>query len=429
MDSRSQPALTTATGAATPLDVYNPVYGSFPAAATARCARGRSRACAASACWCRTRSRSTTAGCWWPACAATSAQHRHRRQPDAEGLGDQQQPRPRLAGRRRLVAVRQLLRVVRARCRAPTRPATPFKPKRGKQVEAGVKWQPTRPARDRRAAVYQLEEKNRLATDPDNVGFSVQRGEVTVKGLELEARRPTCAAWDLTRAATPTPTRRSRAPATRPTSWLPGPAARGHPEAQRRRSWAVHRFAAAAGPARRLRRALRRRVERRRRPVASSALGHAVRRDGVVRDRPGWRFALNANNLTDKQYVASCLERGDCWYGNRRRVFASVTPHLGKPATADERRCTSPRASPPACSAATPSSGASPRWASRWRWPPGMPYDDAQHAALSCWRSWCSSACFCWAFAAASLARVWVVLAGGGALMTGAGLAAAARAA
>ena len=28
--------------------------------------------------------------------------------------------------------------------------------------------------------------------------------------------------------------------------------------------------------------------------------------------------------------------------------------------------------------------------------------------------------CFCWAFAAASLARVWGVLAGGGALMTGA---------
>ncbi|MDH6590424.1 hypothetical protein M2165_000313 [Variovorax sp. TBS-050B] len=29
-------------------------------------------------------------------------------------------------------------------------------------------------------------------------------------------------------------------------------------------------------------------------------------------------------------------------------------------------------------------------------------------------------ACFCWAFAAASLRRVWGVLAGGGALMTGA---------
>ena len=48
------------------------------------------------------------------------------------------------------------------------------------------------------AALFNLKEKNRLVTDPDpaNVGFSVQRGEVTVKGLELEmtANLP---AWDL----------------------------------------------------------------------------------------------------------------------------------------------------------------------------------------------------------------------------------------
>jgi hypothetical protein len=31
-------------------------------------------------------------------------------------------------------------------------------------------------------------------------------------------------------------------------------------------------------------------------------------------------------------------------------------------------------------------------------------------------------ACFCWAFAAARVARVWAVLGGGGALMTGAAL-------
>ena len=49
----------------------------------------------------------------------------------------------------------------------------------------------------------------------------------------------------------------------------------------------------------------------------------------------------------------------------------------------------------------------------------GVDYDDA--------RTFCNLlaflvflVCFCWAFAAASLARVWGVLAGGGALMTGA---------
>jgi iron complex outermembrane receptor protein len=29
-------------------------------------------------------------------------------------------------------------------------------------------------------------------------------------------------------------------------------------------------------------------------------------------------------NLTDKIYFATCLGRGDCWYGARRTVIASA---------------------------------------------------------------------------------------------------------
>lgn len=42
-------------------------------------------------------------------------------------------------------------------------------------------------------------------------------------------------------------------------------------------------------------------------------------------DMGAWRFALNANNLTDKSYIATCLARGDCWFGQRRRIVGSVT--------------------------------------------------------------------------------------------------------
>jgi iron complex outermembrane receptor protein len=42
-------------------------------------------------------------------------------------------------------------------------------------------------------------------------------------------------------------------------------------------------------------------------------------------DMGPWRFALNANNLTDKSYIATCLARGDCWFGQRRRVVGSAT--------------------------------------------------------------------------------------------------------
>lgn len=47
----------------------------------------------------------------------------------------------------------------------------------------------------------------------------------------------------------------------------------------------------------------------------------------------------------------------------------------------------------------------------------GMTYGEAQ-TLLSLLAFLVFLACFCWAFAAASLARVWAVLAGGGACMT-----------
>ena len=51
----------------------------------------------------------------------------------------------------------------------------------------------------------------------------------------------------------------------------------------------------------------------------------------------------------------------------------------------------------------------------------GMPYAEARTLAFLL-AFLVFLACFCWAFAAAGLARVWTVLGGGGALMTGAAL-------
>jgi iron complex outermembrane receptor protein len=42
-------------------------------------------------------------------------------------------------------------------------------------------------------------------------------------------------------------------------------------------------------------------------------------------DMSAWRFSLNANNLADKEYIAVCLSRGDCWFGPRRRIVGAVT--------------------------------------------------------------------------------------------------------
>jgi iron complex outermembrane receptor protein len=41
-------------------------------------------------------------------------------------------------------------------------------------------------------------------------------------------------------------------------------------------------------------------------------------------DRGNWRVAVNAANVGDRQYIASCLSRGDCFLGYRRSATASI---------------------------------------------------------------------------------------------------------
>ena len=42
-------------------------------------------------------------------------------------------------------------------------------------------------------------------------------------------------------------------------------------------------------------------------------------------DLDHWRYALNINNATDRNYVSACMTRGDCYVGARRNVVATVT--------------------------------------------------------------------------------------------------------
>jgi iron complex outermembrane recepter protein len=42
-------------------------------------------------------------------------------------------------------------------------------------------------------------------------------------------------------------------------------------------------------------------------------------------DHRAWRFAVNAANLADKVYAATCIARGDCFYGVRRTVTATIS--------------------------------------------------------------------------------------------------------
>ncbi|WKB54190.1 TonB-dependent siderophore receptor [Eleftheria terrae] len=188
-----------------------------------------------------------------------------------------------------------------------------FKPKRGKQVELGVKWEPTDARMSATAAVYTAKETNRTMPDPADPTNQLQRGEVAVKGLELSFTGRV-QSWELIGAFTRTHTR-DKATDTR----LPNV-----PE-HNASLWAVHHFAAMGVP--------------------GAKAGFGVRRLGKTSDgsdtlstpavtlfdamvsleRGNWTYALNATNLTDKTYFAACLDRGDCWYGTKRKLVGTVS--------------------------------------------------------------------------------------------------------
>ena len=197
---------------------------------------------------------------------------------------------------------------------------TPFKPKRGKQVEAGVKWSPPGTGVTASAAVYQLEEKNRLMTDPDNINDQIQRGEVTVKGVELELAGR-LSAWDLIASYTYMDARQTSVGddelryLDKQLSDIPKHSAA---------AWAVHRFGAWGLPGLRAGAGVR--------YVGKSADGidltitpaYTLLDLMLAYDTGPWRLALNVGNATNKTYIATCLERGDCWFGTKRKAIASV---------------------------------------------------------------------------------------------------------
>lgn len=194
-----------------------------------------------------------------------------------------------------------------------------FKPKRGEQVEVGMKWESRSVPAQVTAAYYTLTEHNRLASDPVNFGESVQIGEAKVKGVELQAKAD-AASWTAMTSYTWT---RARASAGSFGGDLdPAQQLEGIPEHQAS-VWAVHDLTHAGW--------------------TGVSLGGGVRYVGRIGDGTGdvfvpavtlvdamasyairnWRLSFNANNLTDKVYIATCLARGDCWFGQRRTI--SVT--------------------------------------------------------------------------------------------------------
>lgn len=198
----------------------------------------------------------------------------------------------------------------------------PFKPLRGKQIEAGVKWQPANPRVSASAAVFKLKETNRLVDDPgtQDPNDQMQAGEITSKGFELEvaANLP---AWDLTASYTYIDARTTESTNTNVLDQqlygIPRNAAA---------LWALYKFGAQGLPGLRAGLGVRYNDDVGTGDASVNGTVPAVTLlDALIAyDSGSWRLALNANNLTDKTYLAGCLARGDCWFGGKRKVIGTV---------------------------------------------------------------------------------------------------------
>jgi iron complex outermembrane recepter protein len=197
-----------------------------------------------------------------------------------------------------------------------------YEPKQAEQIEGGIKWESRELPLQATLAYYKIEEKNRLANDPNNpLGPSVQIGEARIRGVELEARSD-LASWSVLGSYTYT---RVRASATAFGGNIDADEQlEGIPE-HMASLWAVHDFTSAGLPGFRLGGGVRY-VDRIGDGTGNVFVPAVTLWDAMASyDVDSWRFALNANNLSDKSYIATCLARGDCWFGQRRRLVGSVT--------------------------------------------------------------------------------------------------------
>lgn len=180
-----------------------------------------------------------------------------------------------------------------------------MKPQRGEQLEVGVKYEPAGGRMTFNAAAYKLKEKNKQFDTGTTI---VQSAQSRTEGLELEFRGQLSPVFDVVAHYNYTNVDETQ-------EQLPQ---------NQLAAWGRYRFAlggltgfyAAAGV---------RWMDAFKDGAAPVTPSVTLLDLMLAYETTNWRYALNINNATDKEYVSTCLSRGDCWFGARRNVIASAT--------------------------------------------------------------------------------------------------------
>ncbi|WP_188590182.1 TonB-dependent siderophore receptor, partial [Achromobacter denitrificans] len=203
---------------------------------------------------------------------------------------------------------------------APANGSAPFAPSRARQWEAGVKYQPPGSDSLYTIALFDIKKSNVLTNDLLNPGFQVASGEVQSRGVEVEGKFSLADGWDFTGSYTyvnaEITSANNATQGNRP-ALVPEHTASGWLNYTVRRS-ALAGLSLGVGA----------------RYVGSTYGDNAntLKIAGRTLIDAGVSYAVdkhltlsvNATNLFDKEYLATCSDLTDCYPGSRRNVIGRV---------------------------------------------------------------------------------------------------------
>ena len=190
-------------------------------------------------------------------------------------------------------------------------PISPYRPMTGTQYEVGVKWQPT-PGTLVTVTGFHIKERNRVLYLAANA--TTQSGELTTKGFEIEASHTLPGNFELlanygySKLKSEVNTNLDYMP--RHTASIWSTKTFGLPDAAQLRLGGG--------------------VVYNGKSVSTSSLWSITTPSRTTVDAlaeiswQNWRFAINATNLLNNKFYASCLARGDCFMGAPRNVMGTV---------------------------------------------------------------------------------------------------------
>lgn len=200
----------------------------------------------------------------------------------------------------------------------------PLKPTEGVQYEAGVKYQRPGSHSSYSAAIFSLDQRNAAVMDPVTFVFAPV-GTIRSRGLELEAKTQLTDNFRVMAGYTYLDTVYAKSPI--------GNQGNTPPQVPKHMAsiWGEYSFHDGAlrglslGAGARYVGQSWMDADNTRKVPSYTVFDASLRYELETIGLPGGQFRLNANNLLDRTYIASCLEARNCYFGEERSVTATLS--------------------------------------------------------------------------------------------------------